>query len=461
MKKFTFLTISLAFVFSGLQEAAADGRSTAVNLHNLFGKTKEGVRKNVSKESPRSYSARSAQAATLWRAATQKDFGWDGEEWVLDETCSFEYDDKGQTVVQEAIDYDGYVNRETMTWNENGMLATSLKEVADEAGAPFTETEKLARTYDDRVVSFITFNDQTVYSNDEWIPSNSYKQTVTRNEAGNVTLMERAVYYQGIYDPIYRLSLEYGEDGKAVSAEEKNLKYDYDTDSFVWETDVVFTDMVWENTDGQIVTMDSPFFGNNRLKSGKVSQDGMDMDLTVEYSEDGSFTAHLTGYDPEEEEDVDTRLIYTPVDDYGSNITRQVTDYIIDGFPYFTDEITETNIYDPNGLIILEEVKSGDVLMSWIESRVEGVVEYDEQYGYPLSWTLSEYDTEEYELYPVFRAEYSDYIGLTGIDEINGENISCGKPVYYDLQGRCISSPVQGGIYIRRTGSKTEKVIVR
>ena len=452
MQKFLLLTACLA-VGAFAAQAAPQG----AKLPTPF---KKAAQARQAKQQGKSYALRAAESANLWRAATQKSYGWNGEEWELDETYSFQYDGAGLPIVEEVVDYEGYVNRQTMTYNDNGMLATRLTEVAEESGAPFTETERLAREYDSRLISFITFNDQTVLSGNNWIPSNCYKQIITRDEAGNVTLMERAVYYQGEFDPTYRLFVEYGEDGTAISISEQNLTMDYDTEELVWEDGDTFTNIIWDSTDGQIVSMENLFSGANRVKSCTLVSEGMEAEIVAEYSEDGGYEAHLTAYNPEEDEDIDSWVVFTPLDENGSSKTRTVTNYIYDGFPYFTDEIIETYVYDENGLILLEEVKSGDGYNTWIEGRIEGEVEYDATYGYPLVWTLSEYDPDEFELYPVFRAEYSDYVGLTGVDNIAVGEGSDEAPVYYDLQGRRIAAPSQGGIYIRRSGTKVEKVIL-
>lgn len=49
---------------------------------------------------------------------------------------------------------------------------------------------------------------------------------------------------------------------------------------------------------------------------------------------------------------------------------------------------------------------------------------------------------------------------LTGIEGIGAEAGADAPAEYYDLQGRRVANPVSG-LYIRRTGSKVEKVFVK
>lgn len=467
MQKFTLIAACMALTVSGAQAAPDSQGAHARKLPKIFRSTLKKS-DNLSKsnkaktEKPnRAYALKAAEAAQLWCATTQKAYGWNGEEWELDETYDIQYDGNGQPVVRDITDFSGFITRETMTYNDNGMLSTRLTEEAESADDPFVESGKLSREYDTRVVNFITVNDQQMKYGDSWQPSNAYTQTVTRNEDGNVVLMERAVWFQGVYDPTYRLMIEYGEDGKASRIEESNLVYDYDTDDFVWQSGQVITDIVWDRTDGQILSIDDICFGSNRISSFTgIDEYGMEGSATVEYFEDGGYEAHLVAYDPIEDEDIDAWNVYTPLDENGSCKLENIVNYIYDGYPYFTDVTIETNVYDEYGLILLEEVKCGDGLMTWIEGRIEGEVEYDVNYGYPLTWMLSEYDPEEYELYPVFMAEYSDYIGLTGIDSVKDNGRSSEEAVYYDMHGHKVSNPASG-LYIRRTGSKAEKILIR
>lgn len=440
-----------AALFGGIcQEADA---AKLPGLLKLSAKAHNGRKAAVKKGADRKLMARAADAGAVWRAGTQKAYGWNGEGWELVETYDITYDELGQKKVQTVTDIEGYVNRETYTWNENGQLATRLTEVDETGEGVFVNSSRLSRQYDTRLTSFVTFNDQQIYNDGEWVPSNSYKQTITRDEAGNITLMERAVYFQGIYDPTYRLSITYGEDGKASAIVETELTYDYFADKYEWIESTRFTDIEWIETDGQITgieDLEDLFLGTNKIKSAKVRVDGEEIttDMNVEYTSDGftaTFTTNNDGLD------FVSTATYTKLDFSGESTNKG---WVLENNfeALYNDEVMEkevtieTYIYTAEDLIILEKVEYGDGEFMMIDSMLEGEVEYDEAHGYPLSWTLREYDWETEEMTESFRAEYSDYVNTTtGVENI--VTTADAAPVYYNLQGQRVDNPSKG-IYI-------------
>lgn len=466
MKNSTLIVLAVALAGGVCQDAYAVRLPQALSIINaLNGKQKKTAVDK--KDTSRMYAAKSAESAATWRAGTQKAFGWNGEGWELEETYKISYDEKGQKTVQTVTDADGYVNKETYTWNENGQLATRFNEVDKDGTGNFENYSRLSREYDTRLTSFITFNDQQVFSAGEWTPSNNYKQTITRDDAGNITLMERSVFFQGIYDPTYRLSISYGEDGKADMIVAEELTYDYGTDEYLWVETVRYTDIEWEETNGQIVGIEEDndlFMGDNKMKSAIVIVDGMSEYLNVDYYGE-SFVATITmwgdngmkirltiAYDVLDSDGVPEQL------NHGFKIV-QTAEILMMDMVMATEVASYTYIYDSNDLIILELAQIGEGESSEIVSMVEGEVEYDEENGYPLSWTVREYDPDMDVMVESFRAEYSDYINcsLTGISDTMVEQEA---PVYYNLQGQRVQNPAEG-IFIKVNGNKAEKVMIR
>ncbi len=407
--------------------------------------------------SKKKHAARAAEAAAKWCALTQKAFGWDGEEWQLEETYAMTYDQVGNVLEQEVTDYDGYINREVNTWNDNNLLATRISTVAESADADFENYGKLSRSYDDKVPTFITVNEQYRWDGDQWEASNYYTQTVTRDAAGNVTAMERAVYFQGVLDPTYRLTVTYGADGKAETIKDSNLQYDYSSGEYEWVDASLVSDIVWETTDGQILDAEDLFAGANRVKSATVTdlEFGDVYYYTAEYAADGSYTVTMNMHDDYWDEDAEAVMTYTPLDANGSYKVVNVETYIADGEPYYSTTVVQTGKYDAYGLILLEEVTyDGEV-----DERTVGTVEYDTEHGYPLTWTVQVYDIDEDEMINAFRAEYSDYIDAGVADALID---STDAPVeYFNLQGMRVDNPAAGNIYIRRQGNTATKVLVK
>lgn len=399
-------------------------------------------------------------ASAKWVATTQKAYGWNGSTWQLDEIYKNTYNQSGQKMVQTVTDADGSVNRETYTWDLNGMLKTRQKEYARSASSPFQKTQRLTRTYDDRLTSFITFNDQLIFQNNEWVPSNSYKQTITRNAEGNITSMERAVYFLGIYDPTFHINIEYGDDGKATAITTEDLAYDYASQSYYWKPGTSYKDIQWDATDGQIVSIDNLFDGPNRIKSATATIGGQECHITAEYADDGSWTSWRTLFDEDMDMDLEEKIEYTPTDEFGSSIVVITMGYLNDGIPYNTEQYTYTYQYSPEELLLLEESVFTNDEGTEVLSRIEGTIEYDAEFGYPLSWTVTEFDAESGSQTNSLRAEYSDYVKVDTDSSI--ESIETGltdDPTLCDLQGHTVLAPQKGKILIRRSTKGTEKVI--
>ncbi len=463
MKNFTLIALASAMVGGMCQDAGAVPLPAV--FKNVRARIAPQLKAEAKADAPLRYAAQAAEAAALWRAQTQKAFGWDGEEWVLTETYAISYDEQGQKTVQTVTDEDGYVNRETYTWNDNGQLATRFIQVDPRGNGEYEDYSRLRREYDSRLTSFITFNDQEICNNGSWAPSNNYKQTITRDDAGNVMQMERAVFFEGVYDPTYRINISYGDDGQANGIVVTELTYDYSTGEYAWVETERYTDIVWAETDGQIVGVeddDDLFRGANRLKSANIEIDGQVLSLNVEYDGNNYVATAIVG---EEGISVVTTIAYTELDfstDYPLNKGWKVEmtyDFMMGSMSIGNESIVETYIYTADDLIVLDKLEvSENGGPSYIESMIEGAVEYDEENGCPVSWTVSEYIPEMDESFPSFRAEYSDYIDCSTSGIVNAMTADDTTAVYYNLQGRRVENPM-AGIYIKVSGGKATKVI--
>lgn len=450
MKKFTFIALCALCAASGAGEAAAKRlskptRPAAATLSERLATIKaDAVR-------------RAGDAGKIWRARQQEYYGWDGSAWELRSSYDISY--TGEKVACEVVtDAEGGVVRSTYTYGDNSK--SELVEQSDN-GSDFQNVTKKEYVYDARVPSFVVERYEWNWMDgSEWVQNgNNYTQTVTRNSAGNVTLMERAVLFQGIFDPTYRLNVTYGADGKASEIAESNLTYDYGTSSYAWEDGDRYTDIVWHETNGQIVSLDDLSASGNLLKSATIDMgDGEIATTEFEYDANGGFVGKMTGGD--ETESYTSVAEYTPLDDNGSYTLNTTMTFYEDGEPYGSESYKETYEYDANGLILLEEMVYVDGEEEFVESRLVGKVEYDSTNGYPASWELSYYDMDEDAMVNDTRVVFSDYIDVAGIGTVGADNAD--KPVeYYNLQGMRINAPVAGEICIRRQGSSAVKIMVK
>lgn len=465
MKRITLLSLSVTVVASaamGLRPSESLSAQFFASPLNRLKKSSLSMKSKNKEEKSHILTTRAEKAGALWKAKTQKAFGWTGEDWELGETYTMTYNGKGLVINSLCEDAEGALTRETNTWNENDQLASRIQEVAESAEDEFVVSSKLSREYDPILTSFITSNKQEMLVNGEWMDSNCYTQTITRNSEGNVTLMERAVLYNGVYDPTYRFEVEYNEAGQPITIIEKDLTFDYTTQTYQWEVTNSLTDIVWEEFDGQLVSLDEVFSGSTRVKTAKMLVDDIVADLVVTYEGD-SYTATMTCVMEEEgiEINMKTSQNYAPLTFTGEESAHGKQGYryeIVTELEFMgmtmAEDMIETGIYDENELIILEKVEYVEDDEVYLDEMISGEVEYDAEYGYPLSWTVSELDYDTEEMVNTFRAEYSDYADVSGVKEV----ISDDAPVrYYDLMGVPVANPTDG-IYIRVQGAKSDKV---
>lgn len=403
------------------------------------------------------FAVRANAVAEKWCARTQKSYGWNGSAWVLDETYRNTYNRDGLIISQTVADSDGSATRITNRYNSNGKLISRLTEGASHASGPFTKTQQLVREYDERVTSFITLNDQQVFINGDWRPSNTYSQTLTRNEDGNVTQMERAVLFNGIFDPTYHIFVVYDEDGKAVEITTEDLAYDGLKREYYWKPGNSYKDIVWHSFDGQIVSAENLYEGSNRIASANAIIGGEEYRISAEYFDDGSWISCASQFDPDVDMDLEERLEYTPLDEYGSCKIVNTMSYVEDDNSIGAECVISTYKYDSNGLILLEESVYDDGENLEIIEKLEGAVVYDTEQGYPLTWTLQEYDVESGDMVNSFKAEFSDYVRLSqsAINEIAADS-ECG---YFNLLGTPVCNPQKGQILIEKSATGVRKII--
>lgn len=389
-----------------------------------------------------------AVAEDLWVAKTQKGFGWTGNEWELGEVYTQSYTRDGQISLQTVVDMEGGVSRQSFRYNSNGKVIYRLTSVANSTSGPFKDTQKLTRTYDHILTGFITDNDQKVLIGTSWQPSNCYKQQITRNDAGDVTGMVRAVYFQGIYDPTHHFSIIYNESGDATEITTEDLDYNYNKQEYYWKPGPGYKDIVWDRFDGQLVSLDNLFDGANRIKSAVATVGGEEYRVSAEYFDDGSWIAHRLQFDPDVDLDLDEITEFTPYDSNGSCSIVSTMGYIEDGQMIGAEKHIYNFRYDANGLILLEEELYDNGETVEIISRSEGEVEYDDDYGYPIRWTLMVYDDEAGEMVNAFRAEYDDYVnlGTSAIEEVEEAGGGVGR--FYDFRGIPVSELPKGQILI-------------
>ena len=450
MRKLLLLTLACAAVYSVSAKPAHRFAST-------------GIAKQSSAVTAVKHRAPQAHDASAWRARHEIVSVWEGE-WLEYETYDRTYSSGLNPQVNTELCTDiesGAKSLTTNTWNENGRIAEIL--IANsEDGETFENAERTARTYDDIVTSFITSNSQWLWMEDSWEQAgNNYTQTITRDTDGNITLIERAVLFEGIFDPIYRLEIEY-TDGKASKITQNDLTYDWGTDEYAWVKSLEVSDIEWERTNGQITDPTDLYLGENRILKAFMVNDDEEVLVTATYPEANTVKIERSGV-VQGYENTKVNITYVVLPNGGYNQTTVYTTEE-DGETY-TETYVDKEEYDSYGNLLLYETVGYMDDESWVEDCIEGIVEYDEALGYPLTYFVKmanfDEETEEMSMEWFSRSEYSDFVDCAGLSP-EVVNPSDDAPVYYNLSGIQVdASRLTSGVYIVRRGTEVRKQIVR
>ncbi len=298
---------------------------------------------------------------------------------------------------------------------------------------------------------------------------------ITRNDAGNITKVRTYNVSNGSksYDD-EQMTVEYGADGTAVKVTYE--KINENNGQATSEIEEQWTDIKWDTTDGQILSMESDdinadmYFSANRVASATVTSEDFPSAATFTATYDGdSYHSLLTMGDVKlreitfncnekfaPREDIEEYMSYT-AEIFETEYDEENGQFVAEG----TTTTKETNKADAFGFCILNEQtttehgNSGDKTTT--ESKKTDVT-YDDENGYPVQAAKWEKDDSDKDYVPVSLYFFSDYVDVSPAAVTAIEAGSSDAPVeYFDLQGVRVSNP-DSGIYIRRQGNVVEKV---
>lgn len=451
MKIFTIFAACCAILMPAIATASTPASPLRVikkmqgkNHSNAIKNGEEGFRKVLENKSE------------YWKPTDIKTYGWTGKKWALQESYTCKYDLNGNVVNEICFDSDGEVSNTDFQYDDYNKVVYKETKVSSD-GVNFEDNKRTKFEYDPILHNVITLREEWLWMNNDWqMVGNCYRRAIRRNDDGNVTSVIIAVPYNGEYDPIQRLIVTYGEDGKASEIKQELL--DYDGKDFFWVLEVTIKDIVWEITDGQIYDYEQLFFGKNRIKSATYFDDEATMTINVDYMDGGIDGYYLTGVIVDEGETYNVKVEYIEQENGGYTLTSETID--ADGE---IETEREEVCYDEWGHLTLSYIESTDEEGTEIEENTVGTVEFDGD-GFPLSYTITEsyYDERKHEMVTenVFKEEYSGYIDVrAGVESIVNDSDA---PVrYFNLQGMPLDKPIPGQIVIMRQGERSTKIRIK
>lgn len=220
--------------------------------------------------------ARKAVAAAaqpeLWRAKTSDYYSWDIKDfetmtgrWVLIGSYEYTYNNAGQVLTEDRI-FEKY----EYEYDSEGRCIRQT-EYADN-DSTFVPYSKIEYTYDDVVRNLVTQEAWYNYDNATWTLMGGSRTNITRNADNNITRIVEQSYSSYDETPGWTddnlTEIGYGDDKKANS-----IKV-YEYEDGVPGINLELVDIVWERTDGQIVTLEMDeeefFLGPNRISTAKA-----------------------------------------------------------------------------------------------------------------------------------------------------------------------------------------------
>lgn len=403
----------------------------------------------------------------------------DGE-WDIDNRLTSTYDDRGYLAEEFYEDlYDNLVYVSKYTYGDSELDYVSVSQVGKTLST-LQNNMKVERATDSRMPSLITKSYRYEWSNGDWaLQGTSYHRVVDRDASGNVTAVHYFSLYQGNFEEVQRVVMEYGADGKAVSMTEYQLSYDANMNE-IWVEGYSYRDCVWYETDGQLCNLDYIFEDNNRVKSYTQYSSGRFIcNVEVTYADDSSDFECMATYGDgsvsvQEWKNLanggfqnDLQFMY--VDDESGELTPD----------YGVCEREEFDVL--NNLTLgyaLEYYEDGVELYNWEEATCElngdglpteyilrmFIPDEDGAYRSPMSRSFQQELSEppcdgvwEDEVKMVF----SDFEKLSGIGNVTADAAASDFRVeYFTLDGRRVDNP-SSGIYIRRQGENVAKIAIR
>lgn len=401
-------------------------------------------------------------ADPLWRATRETVYEpseTDANKLVLSYNTALTYTSEGLPVEEVQVAVDGTRMRRTLTYTPEGRMASELIEYF--VGGEWVKYRTRTREYD-RQTGIITLSEDYTYEGSTSYPGNCYRREITRNDDGNVTEVILSVFFNNEYDPTQRITIGYGEDARANSISCFDLTAV--GSDLVWMPGATYTEIVWHETDGQIVSVDDFFRGANRIASAHYinTNNGKpwnDYDLAATYADEGpDFVAISNGLCQNIEDARITRDYKVTTAADGNVTTSLLTTYEVPTDPEFLPaNYLETSVVDAGGFEIelSQYAWETDPEQRDLLTQVLTEVVYDPATGHALSATTTE------DGMPLTRIEYSGYVDCTQQDAIGQLPASLsGQPAqYFDLQGRKLAAPSRRGFYIQRRGNEVNKIL--
>lgn len=363
------------------------------------------------------------------------------------------------------------------TYNSDGnVVKEEVFNIYNGTNKPVTTTEY---EYDPVIKNFVISETEYFYQgNAEPLYTTGNGTEISRNAVGNITKVRTYNISNGnkSYDD-EQMTVAYGADNKAttVTIEKITTK---NGQSFS-EIEEQWSDIVWDTTDGQILSMDCDdidsdiYFSANRVASATVTSEDLPdtATFTATYDGDSYHSLLMMGSEKIREITFNCTEKFAPREEFDESYSYTADIYEVEydednGQYYIESRVSkkETNTADKFGFCLLNEETTTEYKQSGDKTETETKkteVTYDDQSGLPIQAAKWEKDDSDKDFKPVSLYFFSDYVNVdpNGVTVIQPDN-SDAPTEYFDLQGVRVDNP-QHGIFIIRQGNNTKKVSIK
>lgn len=394
------------------------------------------------------------QESVNWQPGTVTYYNWWEEDWLLGVENKYTYDEHIGLITRVVLS-DGTI--EDREYYDNGYIKSVT--ISENIDGELTIWSKNVYTYDEIVPDYLIENlYYQLNNNDELVLYNAFRNILTRNTDGNIVENEAMQYYKSKWVCRSKYIINYGDDGRACSIDSET--YDLETGEPLAFNNIIWN-IVWEETDGQITAQNwqNLMSGTNRIKSAEVYGLDYEAKLTVEYPSEGSYEYIVVQGD-----DILSSVSSLLMDDMRSyEITSITNNYnVSNSYPPELEFRNSSKSYSKclldeynYPLYVLNETYEDDTLLFSQERTAEPT--YDSEYGYPLEYifsvSLNGAPAEYYQ-----KIVLGDYVQIASVEDVAVDTEA--KIEYFNLQGIKVDNPT-AGLYIRRQGARTEKILVK
>lgn len=387
----------------------------------------------------------------------QKVYVYEDGEWLLESTVTLTYNDQRLVATETSENSLGELTRVVYGYDQLGQRTEVLNQYSEDGGESWIDGDKTLYAYSDSIVkSFMTARTQYVFDGLSWNQVYGHRYDIERNAKEAVTEVSLMSYFQGNYDMIEGIELEYGADSEHPT-EWIHLTFDYENlEGVVAETKLY--DIVWENCDNQIFTFEptSFFIGENRIREAMIldCEDEETARMTVTYSNARDFVAEIIPTEATGERHTHS---LTDTDAYGSFV-EELTDWykedgvaLSEGEKYVVKYDDHFNLTAEENYMTLSVCYDGEnETMEEFTGGTTIAYEYGEN-NEVLSLVNSEQyldeETGETIDEPIIKVVNEEFT-TSALDRASLEGAEIVGRKWFDLQGRQVTKPSAGGIYI-------------